>query len=448
MTSNIHTFIYKNGEIQKVQEVKLDSFDNLNIFRPVYNKKSFDNLCDLYRDFIIPKYINIFGKIILFTLPKDIEIPFSDEDEEYGKLYDTLTVCTVAFKRNISIKNGVLIFKNKKTENFYKKLERDGYLYLAKGNRNSVSVMPVSRNLGFMSESQNEALLKVNSSFFVMDKFDCATLYDQVGTGIGLEIKNGIIYNPPMFDRETLIVDEDDKVSIRKTSMNDVSVLIDDVEYKNDVNCRFITRPNYRKSIKGGVDIVVNNNKVTAVKCGGNTPVPAGGYIIHLDDKKNVDIKNKEVKYSGFEDVKFAIQVGNSVINNGFKTDRFISPFYSIAKFWIPSYPPSMYPLKYDKDRAPRIVLGSDKENKPVLLWFEGAGKFGYMPGKESCGATMKETADIAEKLGLVNAVHLDGGGSAQILINDKRELLLSDRDKETFKEKERAISFGLYYKE
>ncbi len=448
MISNVHTFVYENKEIQRVQEVKLDSFESLNIFRPVYNKKSFDNLCDLYRDFIIPRYINVFGKIILFTLPEDVVVPFTDEDEEYGKLYNPLTVCAVAFKRNIRIKNGILVFKDKRTEDFYKKLENDGYLYLAKGNRNSVSVMPVSKTLGFMSESENEAVLKVNSSFFVMDKFDCATLFDQVGTGIGLEVKNGIIYNPPMFDRETLIVDKDGRVSIKKTSMKDIGVIIDSVEYRDGVNCRFITRPDYRRSIRGGVDIVVNGNMVVAIKNGGNTPVPAGGYIIHLDERKIISVDNRKATYTGFEDVKFAIQVGNSVIKDGVKTERFISSFYNILKFWIPSYPPSMYPLKYEKDRAPRIVLGTDKENKPVLLWFEGAGKFGYMPGKESCGATMKETVDIAEKLGLVNVVHLDGGGSAQILIHNKRELLLSDRDKDTFKEKERAISFGLSYKE
>ena len=43
-----------------------------------------------------------------------------------------------------------------------------------------------------------------------------------------------------------------------------------------------------------------------------------------------------------------------------------------------------LYPRNYQKDRAPRIVLGADKENQPMLIWFEGAGKFGYVQGKES----------------------------------------------------------------
>ncbi len=299
-----------------------------------------------------------------------------------------------------------------------------------------------------MSESQKEAKLKVNSSFFVMDKFDCATLYDQVGTGIGLQVKDGCIYNPPSFSRECLFVDKNNKVSIHSVDLCDVKVVIEDKVYEDGINCRFISRPAYKRSPKGGSAIIINSNTVTAIKDGGNTPVPSGGFIIHVDEKIDDDIGSKKVSYKGFEDVKFAIQVGNSAVINGKKTNGFISPFCNIYKFWMPVYPPSLYPLNYQKDRAPRIVLGSDKDDKPVILWFEGAGKFGYEAGKESCGASLSEVADICEKLGVINAINLDGGGSAQILIDNARSLLLSDRDKDTFKEKERAISFGLYYKE
>ena len=91
------------------------------------------------------------------------------------------------------------------------------------------------------------------------------------------------------------------------------------------------------------------------------------------------------------------------------------------------------------------MVLGADEKGLPVLIWLEGAGKFGYKKGEDSTGATLEETADICEKLGVKNAVHLDGGGSAQILIDGKRELRLSDRDPDTYAEQERAIARGLY---
>ena len=158
-------------------------------------------------------------------------------------------------------------------------------------------------------------------------------------------------------------------------------------------------------------------------------------------------ISDKNVKFHGLEDVLFAIQVGNSVLINGKKTKSFLSPFYHFLRPWEVSYPPAMYPLNYKTDRAPRIVLGADKQNRPILVWLEGAGKFGHVIGEGSCGASMSETAEICEEIGLYNAVHLDGGGSAQILIGNQRKLKISDRDPQDFSEKERAVAMGLYLK-
>ena len=80
-----------------------------------------------------------------------------------------------------------------------------------------------------------------------------------------------------------------------------------------------------------------------------------------------------------------------------------------------------------------------------MILWFEGAGKFGYKPGEGSCGASLMEVADICEKMGIYNAINLDGGGSAQLLIKNKRTLKISDRNPDDFSEIERAVPAGLY---
>ena len=164
-------------------------------------------------------------------------------------------------------------------------------------------------------------------------------------------------------------------------------------------------------------------------------------------DRMTEKIKDTQVRFRGLEDILFAIQAGNSVIVEGKRTERFLSPFYHFLKPGEVSFPPAMYPLNYRKDRAPRIVLGADRNGRPVLVWLEGAGKFGHVPGEESCGASLSETAAICEELGLYNAVHLDGGGSAQILIGNRRLLKISDRDPEDFSETERAVAMGLCLK-
>ena len=89
------------------------------------------------------------------------------------------------------------------------------------------------------------------------------------------------------------------------------------------------------------------------------------------------------------------------------------------------------------------MAIGADRSGRPAVIWAEGAGKLAYSPGKDSCGASLSEMADICLKAGLVNAVNLDGGGSAQILMNGNRSLMISDRNPDNT-EAERAIPVGL----
>jgi len=107
-------------------------------------------------------------------------------------------------------------------------------------------------------------------------------------------------------------------------------------------------------------------------------------------------------------------------------------------------FPPSLYPMDFDKARAARMALGADKDGKPMLFWAEGAGKFGITHGVESVGASLREMADIAMDLGMVNGVNLDGGGSAQILLHNERSLRISDRKREDNSDAERLVPLGL----
>ena len=78
-----------------------------------------------------------------------------------------------------------------------------------------------------------------------------------------------------------------------------------------------------------------------------------------------------------------------------------------------------------------------------MILWAEGAAKLGHTAGVDSCGASLADMARICAELGMVNGVNLDGGGSAQILVNNKRSLMISDRNTD-FTESERPVPMGL----
>ena len=141
----------------------------------------------------------------------------------------------------------------------------------------------------------------------------------------------------------------------------------------------------------------------------------------------------------------FGIQVGNSILKDGVKTDTFRSKFYNIRHLQPVPYPPSLYPMDFRGSRAARIALGADMDGKPMLLWAEGAPKAGYVPGKHSRGASLEDLGDFCEAAGMIQAVNLDGGGSAQLLLGTRRDLEISDRTEEGI-ESERYVPNGLIY--
>lgn len=439
MNKSYHTFQF-DDEITRVLKVEFDSFSDLNFFYPKYDFSCFERICNLYQNFTVKKYPNVFGTIVMFTLPEGIVIPFENINSEYGECLTDFSIVKVNFLNNIRLKKGKLVFKDKNTETFFHYLQENNYLRIVKGNLNTLTFLPIGRKLGYLSTDKKYSL-KVNSNFFVMDKWDCSSVFDEIGTPVGLCVKDGKVLNPPLFNRETLVC-RNGNISIEMINLNHVKVKIDDSIF-DSTNAMFITRPKYRKSPKGGFDIMIVKNQIVGIKKGGNSTSLSSGFILHL--QKEIPIKSKEVTYLGLEDIDFAIQVGNSSMINGVETKRFISKFYNVYKPWTTSFAPSLYPLDYEKARAPRIILGSDEKNKPILLWIEGQGKFGYRKGIDSCGASLVESTLISKQLGLYQAIHLDGGGSAQILLNNEKDLLVSDRDPITFEEVERGIGLGLY---
>ena len=441
MRSEIHHFSLSKNEHLNVQAVYPDRFSDLGFLRPDFDPLAFHKLCDL-RDYIVPKYSWAFGTLVHFYVPDDMDLPISWEDDSYGTIYDKTVLCNLLFHRYIRLRNDELVSDDPKIASLFHSLQERNCVRIAKGKRRNLSFLPVSKTIGFLSETDKEAKLKVNANFFLMDLFDLGSIYDQIGTPFGLCVKDGKILQPPLFDREVLMV-KDDKVRIADLSLKQLEIVIDGKSYRDGRNASFLSRPQHKRSPMGGFDIVIVNNRIIAYKEGGNCEIPSSGFLIHLDQK--IAIRETSVIYKGLEDVSFAIQTGNSVIRDGKMTESFISPFYRLLEFWKISYPPSMYPHDYHTDRAPRIVLGADKEDRPMLLWFEGAAKFGHDPQRDSVGASLSETTQICKDLGMHNGIHLDGGGSAQILLNNQRKLKISDRRKEDLKENERAIPLALY---
>lgn len=446
MQSEIKTFTYPDGEVQRVQLARLDGWEQLDFWHPEPCAEALGCFADIYERYLVPACPWIFGNMIMFRLSDNMEVPFEKNTKKFGELGDKLTAAAAALQSGVKIVRGKPAFKNEQVRAFWDKLEKQDCIRIVSGKLPTTKIIPVGNIAGYMSRTEKDATLKVNSSFFIMDKFDCATLYDHVGTPFGLCVKNGEVQNPPLFGREALLV-KNNEVIIEEPSACDLTLEINGKIFRHGKNAEIFSRPEYAKSPKRkGRKLIIIGRRVAAVCDAARVNVPASGFVLCTNDECTA-LPGDTVTYYGMEDVLFGIQVGNSIVRNGEKTERFISRFYNLRGLDRVAFPPSLYPLDFTGARAARIALGADSDGKPMLLWVEGAGKLGYKRGGESCGASLSEMAEICSSLGMVNAVNLDGGGSAQILLNNRRSLLISDRNRADNTEAERPVPLGLIIK-
>ena len=443
MQSEIKTYTYPNGDIQRVQVVRWDDWRKLDFLGMSYGEGALECFANVYRNFLVPAAPMLFGNMIMFHIPSDLQVDFPLDTGKYGTVADRLIAASVALQEGVTVRGGKPVFKNEKIKAFWQALEQRNSVQIISGQLTTTIVIPIGDFPGYLAKIEPEAKMKVNASFFIMDRFDCATIYDQVGTPFGLCVKDGVVTNPPLYHREALLVDKAGKVTVKPLDVTELEIEINGQVFIPGKNATIYNRPS-RLQTHGEKNkkYVIIGTKVVAV-CEGKTAIPGPGFV--LCPKEACEISAGDtVTYHGLEDVQFGIQVGNSIVVDGKKTESFQSKFYNIKALEPVPYPPSLYPMDFAKARAARIALGADRDGKPMLLWAEGAAKFGYVPGKGSCGASLTEMAEICTDVGMVNAVNLDGGGSAQILLNNQRSLEISDRNREDHSEAERPVPLGL----
>lgn len=436
MQSELKTFSYPDGTVQRVQLVRPRRWEDIDFLEPSFAPESIGCFSHIYRKFLVPGCPWLFGRMILFWLPEGTE-------PDRGVYGDPLTAAAAILRRGIRLDGQEQPrFLTPEAKKLWETLEAKDAITVVSGKLPFTTVIPISRRTGYLSRNEKGASMKVNASFFIMDRFDCATVYDQVGTPLGLRVKDGVILDPPLYEREALLVKRDGSVAVEPVSIHSLQIRVGERIFTPGVDADIYTRP-ARAKAPGGKQLVIVGRRVAEVLPKGHGAVPASGFVLRPHGAFTARAGD-EVTYLGMEDVTFGIQVGNSILIKGQKTDRFISRFYNIRGLEPVPYPPSLYPLDFQNARAARIALGADGEGKPMVLWAEGAGKIGYVAGKDSRGASLSDMAELCAEMGMVDAVNLDGGGSAQILVDDERSLMISDRNAPDASEAERPVPMGL----
>jgi len=445
MQSEIKTISYPNGEIQRFQTVRWENWQQLDFLTPVPSSETLDRFADIYRNYLVPAAPWIFGHMVMFQLPTDFSLQLPANTRKYGTVESSLTAAAAVLQDGVTIQGRKPVFHNDTARQLWSTLEKQNCIRIVSGKLPVTRIIPVANIPGYLTDTP-EAALKVNASFFIMDPFDCATVYDHAGTPFGLCAKNGKVFHPPLYNREALLITQNGDVSIRHLDVRDLEIEINGTIFCHGKNASIYSRPEKIRSPLGKKKyLIITGCRVAAVSKH-PTPIPASGFVLCPYEDAEIPA-GSAVVYHGLENVQFGIQAGNSILKDGTKTERFHSRFYHIRHLEPIPFPPSLYPMNFSKDRAARIALGSDADGKPILLWAEGAAKIGYRPGNGSCGASLKELGNICVQAGMRNAVNLDGGGSAQILYRSQRMLQISDRDALSLAEAERPVPLGLFVK-
>lgn len=445
MDSEIRVFTHPNGTIQRVQRVTLENWEQLNFLNLSYSEGALDCFAQILRQYLIPACPWIFGQLVLFHIPRGLKIPFSAQTR-YGTVGDDLTAAAAALKQSVRLVKGKPKFANEQARDFWEALESKNCIRVVSGKLPTTQFIPVGNAPGFLTEAEKDAVMKVNASFFIMDPIDCATVYDHVGSCLGLMVKDGQVLNPPLYRREALLVRKDGTVTVEEPDVCQMDMEIGGISYRHGENATIYTRPERARTPRiSGTQLVIVGCRVAAVADKGSVPIPASGFVLCPQGECHAK-PGDAVVYRGMEDISFGIQVGNSILRDGVKTDRFRSRFYNIRHLEPVPFPPSLYPMDFQGGRAARIALGSNAQGKPMLVWAEGAPKLGYQAGQHSRGASLSDMADICAELAMVNAVNLDGGGSAQLLLNNWRSLEISDRNPD-FSQSERPVPNALIVK-
>ena len=80
MKTEIRIYPLEDGEIQRVQIVRLNGWSPLDFLSPDASDSVFSQIVSLYRQFIVPVMPWIFGRMILFSLP--LSIPLLNTSEK------------------------------------------------------------------------------------------------------------------------------------------------------------------------------------------------------------------------------------------------------------------------------------------------------------------------------------------------------------------------------
>ncbi len=252
--------------------------------------------------------------------------------------------------------------------------------------------------------ARKKAVLAVNGGFFAYD-----------GAAVGTVLVNGQWRRLPWNGRTTVGFDKNGRARIgsmrtdaRAVFGDGTSVPIRDLNGWPDAGrVTAITRDfaSYYKLSPGEMALVVENGVVTSKPGGGGANVPANGFVLVASGGARPPLERVargtrarlSIAPIGWPAITTALGGGPRLVkdgqiyvtNEGFRSD-------------------------VTSGTGPRTAFGIDKQGRYIILVADG--RQGYY----STGLTLQELAATMQKLGAVDALNFDGGGSTALAVKGK----------------------------
>ena len=287
IASEIKTVNRPDGEICRLQLVRLQDWESLDFLRPQPAEDALAGLLRIYRQFLVPAAPWIFGQIALFRLPEEgsvrqlPELSVFSGAESLSAPQERLFAAAAVLRQGMQLRRGKPRFLTEEAKSLWTHLSSSGCADTVCGRLPFTKILPVSGQMGFLSACEKDASLKVNASFFIMDPFDCAAPFDSIGTPFGLCVKDGRVLSPPLYEREALLVKKNGAVSVRTVSLNGLTIRLCGRVFEPAKNAEVLTRLSCKKTRMGAVpELVITGNRVWAVSLTGGLSVPASGFVL------------------------------------------------------------------------------------------------------------------------------------------------------------------------
>ncbi len=323
-----------------------------------------------------------------------------------------------------------------------------------------VSFTSTSETLPSLCEHHN-AIAGINGGFFLNMPEELTTIHSAMNDVVGLFLADGKLNPPPIYWRGAIFFPQQGGPEIRRIGMWDVifefpqglrfvpsrkttgsdkqtyaclvnpkerGITKEPIIYTRNFGARTPERP-------GTYDLVIVGDQVVEISKDGNTFIPYNGFVLCLGNqfpalKELLEDLQSETKGNGIryqlQDSALAHRVsaglgaGPVLLLGGKKQLPGERRHLRLAneEFRAPQLPPSRFDC-YGRGALyyhPRSAIGITREGDLLLVTVDDDRQV-HLAGEKriSIGATLPELADILQSFGAVDALNLDGGGSATL---------------------------------